>query len=121
MPLSQYITNLKALLSHSLIAAHSPRPHILLLTPPPIEETLRAQRDAEEGITRVCRLQRVTARYAEAVRMVGSETDTPVADVWAAFMARAGWKLGVDDLEALPGTLEGGSSEALKALLSDGE
>jgi hypothetical protein len=113
--------NLKDLISHPLIAAHDPPPRIILITPPPIEETFIAGEDAKNGYTEVRRFNQKTALYAEAVTNVGKETGTPVIDLWSVFMARAGWVGGYHRSGTpMPGTLDAGLSKVLNELLVDG-
>ncbi|KAI9740096.1 MAG: hypothetical protein M1818_004847 [Claussenomyces sp. TS43310] len=117
VPLPIFFQTVHALVSHPLVTAHSP--HILLITPPPIEETVIAQNAADYGETRVKRLATNTALYAQAVRRVGIETGTVVVDLWTAFMNKAGYNPD-DPEEAMPGTKEGGLNETLRGLLVDG-
>lgn len=114
--------NLKDLISHPLIAAHDPPPRIILITPPPIEETYIANEDAKNGYTEVRRFNQKTALYAEAVTKVGRETGTPVVDLWSIFMAKAGWEGGYHGSggDRIPGTLAAGQSKILSELLIDG-
>lgn len=72
----------------------------------------------KNGYTEIKRLNVHTTLYAEAVREVGRETGTVVVDLWSAFMEKAGWKAGDEDI--MPGTRITGLSEVLNGLLIDG-
>ncbi|OBT48660.1 hypothetical protein VE00_00872 [Pseudogymnoascus sp. WSF 3629] len=116
-----FTQNLRDLISHPLIAAHNPPPRIILIAPPPIEETFIAGEDVKNGYTEVKRYNRNTALYAEAVTKVGKETGTPVVDLWSVFMAKAGWVGGYhEDVVPMPGSIAAGFSDVLKSLLDDG-
>lgn len=116
-----FTQNLRDLISHPLIAAHDPPPKIILIGPPPIEETFIAREDVKNGYTEVMRYNRNTALYAEAVTKVGKETGTPVVDLWSVFMAKAGWVGGYhEDGVPMPGSIAAGFSDVLKSFLDDG-
>ena len=106
VPLDEYKSNLKAIISHPLITAHPTK--FLLLTPPPVNEQQFDQLD---------RLADRTRQYADALKAVGAELGLPVADLWTAFMTKAGWKEG----DPLLGKRGVKGSSKLIALLSDGE
>lgn len=116
-----FTQNLRDLVSHPLLSAHDPPPRIILIAPPPIEETFIAREDVKNGYTEVKRYNRNTALYAEAVTKVGKETGTPVVDLWSVFMAKAGWVGGYhEDGVPMPGSIAAGFSDVLKSLLDDG-
>ncbi|KAH8812661.1 GDSL Lipase/Acylhydrolase family protein-like protein [Xylogone sp. PMI_703] len=117
IPIDQYKRNLIELINHPSVKALSP--NIILLTPPPVEETvLDETRDQLGGYTGVVRQAKDAAEYAEVVKQVGRETGVPVVDVWSAFMERSGWKAGSE--EALPGSAVLGKDKVLAELLHDG-
>lgn len=93
VPIEQYRENLKKMIQHPLVQAHSPR--IILITPPPLDEALCEKLELEIwGIDVVRRRAKVTSQYAQAVRDVGKEMDVAVLDVWSAFMHKVGWASG---------------------------
>jgi len=115
VPLARFKKNLLSIIHHPLVTAHTPK--IILLTPPPVEETvlteqLRAE-DSPEGI----RKAKDAAEYAEAVREVGKEAGVAVLDVWTDFMKAAGWEGGD---AVLPGSIALGKDPVLAGLLYDG-
>lgn len=97
--------------------AHSP--HIILITPPPFEESVLKQLQEDWGYTGETRKAKDSAEYAEIVREVGKETGLSVLDIWSAFMDKAGWHAG--DSLPIPGSIELGRSAALAELMYDGE
>lgn len=115
VPLERFKQNLIAIISHPLVKAQSPK--IILLTNPPVEETIIGDLLREMGSTNETRKAKDAADYASTVREVGKETKTPVLDVWAAFMEKTGWKLGD---AVLPGSKESGKDLILSDLLYDG-
>jgi hypothetical protein len=119
--LDRFKQNLKAIITYPAVIAHNP--HIILLTPPPIEETLMSdllkKMKEETGIDMPPPADRAQdARlYADAVKEVADEEGVAVVDVWKVCMEKSGWKEG----DKLLGTIEGGRSEELAGLLTDGE
>lgn len=115
MPLDTYKQNIKEILTHPLLAAH--QPHLLLVTPPPINEyALDAPKDDENTIPTRTRTAEHTKTYADACREVGEELGVVVLDLWTIFMTEAGWK--ADD--PLPGSKSVERSAVLEELLHDG-
>ena len=121
VPLDRYRANLKRILTHPSVTAH--KPTILLVTPPPINETHLEAEDLKknQGLTRE---QAVTQQYAEAAREVAREfkdnQDVILVDLWGALMNEAkrlteGYKEG-----DLLGSRETGDNLALRGLLVDG-
>ena len=115
MPLAEYSQNLKDILTHKLVAVHKPR--LILITPPPINEYQLEDGDRERGFVEASRTAEHTRTYAIACRHIGKELDVPVLDLWAAMMAKAGWKEG----EKLVGSKAAPRNEILDSMLSDGE
>jgi isoamyl acetate esterase len=105
------------IIKHPVVTVHSP--NIILITPPPFEETMLAKLQEEWGVPPPTRKATDAAEYAELVKEVGKEADLPVLDIWSAFMEKAGWKTG--NPLPLPGTIELGKSTELAELLYDGE
>lgn len=100
MDISKFAENLHttiSLIKSPTSLYHSPKTHIVLLTPPPVN---RAQLSP---ILKKERNNDRTKAYAEAVKTVGEETGVHVLDVWTAFWERGGEK-----------------EEGLEPLLSDG-
>jgi isoamyl acetate esterase len=93
-------------------------PNIILITPPPFEETMLVKLLEEWGAPPPTRNAADAKLYAEIVKEVGREAGVPVLDIWSAFMEKAGWKEG--DPLPIPGTLELGKSKELEELLYDG-
>jgi lysophospholipase L1-like esterase len=117
VPLQQYRTNLKTILSHSLIEARQPT--IFLVTPPPINEAHLWEFDSKKGYSAVTRHQKVTAHYAEVVRELAKENEhkkVVLIDLWEALMK--------ESRQRLPPTNDGKSEtnddEGLRKLLVDG-
>lgn len=100
--------------THPALQAHSP--HIVLITPPPVDERLCEANDRAKGINVTRRTAENTARYAQGIRNVGKELNLPVLDLWSAFMKVAGWNEG----EALPGSGSIPQNPVLAGLMHDG-
>lgn len=64
------------------------------------------------------RTAETTAKYAEAVRLVGKDRAVPVCDVWGAMMRHAGWSEGSND--PLPGCEDAAENDVLRRFFSDG-
>lgn len=82
VPLEDYEARLKELLA--LVRSpesqyYSPDTHIVLITPPPIDQTLWGDRKLEN-----------TQKYAEVVKRVGKELGIPVVDSFTGIMNAAG-------------------------------
>lgn len=114
VPLDTYKQNLHDIVTHPAVRAQ--QPHLILVTPPPVEERLLEERVKSLGYKQLNRFNDVTRLYADAVREVGDANGLAVLDLWNAFMTEAGWKPG----DSLPGALDKPESPALKRLLSDG-
>ncbi|KAK4983844.1 hypothetical protein LTR50_006971 [Elasticomyces elasticus] len=114
VPLETYKQQLIEIATNPAIKTHNP--HMILITPPPIDERLCEATDAAKGINQVRRTAENTARYAEAVREVGEQLNVPVLDIWKAFMQRAGWSEG----QPLPGSKDVERNAVLTELMHDG-
>jgi lysophospholipase L1-like esterase len=117
VPPDRFKKNLLEIINHPVVTVHSP--NIILITPPPFEETMLVKLQEEWGVTPPTRKAADAQEYAELVKEVGKEAGVPVLDVWSAFMEKAGWKAG--DPLPIPGTLELGKSKELEELSYDGE
>jgi isoamyl acetate esterase len=120
VPLQVYKQNLKALVTHPVVAVHHPK--IILVTPPPIDEMRQEEVDAAKGYP-LCRRASVTAEYAEAARQVGAEIggDLMVLDLWSAVMAEAIRRTPNPNPNGpILGTKQLGSSKAPTSLMPDG-
>jgi lysophospholipase L1-like esterase len=115
VPLPEYKDNLRKILSHEVVRAHDA--HIVLMTPPPIDERMCIADDAAKGINQIRRSAKATAEYAQAVRDIGSELEVAVCDLWGAFMQQAGWRDG-DALLGLKGVDQ--KEDGLQSMLRDG-
>ena len=96
VPLERYRANLRTLV-RTVTAPDSPRycpeTRVLLLTPPPLSETMWARRQAAKDPPRVLdRRFTVTRAYADAAREVAAEEGVHVVDVWSAIWKKAGEK-----------------------------
>jgi len=120
VPLHQFAKNLQAIIHHSSITAHNPR--IILVTPPPVEETLCEAIDASKGLP-LCRHAAVTAKYAQAVRDMGKTAgdNVTVVDLWTTIMDEAVSQRCTDaSSNELPGVRALGVNECLAGLMHDG-
>ncbi|KAH8795418.1 GDSL Lipase/Acylhydrolase family protein-like protein [Hyaloscypha finlandica] len=116
VPPDRFKKNLLEIINHPVVTVHSP--NIILITPPPFEETMLVELQEEWGVPPPTRKAMDAQEYAELVKEVGKEAGVPVLDVWSAFMEKAGWKAG--DPLPIPGTLELGKSKELEELSYDG-
>ncbi|KAI0128698.1 SGNH hydrolase-type esterase domain-containing protein [Xylariales sp. AK1849] len=89
VPLEEYKTNLKAIITHPNIIAHNVK--ILLVTPPPLDETRIHQFDIlEAGLKDLTRKAAISASYSEAARQVAAEVPgTILVDLQKALMDHA--------------------------------
>jgi len=117
--LSDYTKNLRHLVNHPTVKSHDAC-HIILVTPPPIDERkcLLADREKYPDLGRVLRRTCVnTARYAQAVRDLGAEMSLPVLDIHTAMLAHCGYSR---DTAHLAGAIDAPANANLQALLADG-
>ncbi|KAE8352244.1 SGNH hydrolase-type esterase domain-containing protein [Aspergillus coremiiformis] len=114
VPLHVFKENLTRIIQHPVTVAQNP--HILILTPPPVNEYQLQGFDESKGNAHPSRTAEHTKKYAEAVREVGSSLGVPVVDVWSAFMSATGWKEG----EPLPGSRDLPSLEKFERFFTDG-
>ncbi|KAG0633096.1 SGNH hydrolase-type esterase domain-containing protein [Tuber brumale] len=115
VPLDQYAENLKRIVNHPLLVAHSPK--IVLITPPPICEYRTQDNDLAKGIVGIQRLATNTKKYVDAALEVGKALDIPTVNLWGAFVQYVG---GWEEGNPLPGSKELPKNEKLGELLRDG-
>ncbi|TGO87154.1 hypothetical protein BPOR_0246g00030 [Botrytis porri] len=84
VPLPQFVINLKAIISHPLIRAHSPK--IILVTPGPVDEATSRIMNIDWANSDEPRRVSWTMEYRDAVKRVGEEEGLGVVDIWSAFM-----------------------------------
>ena len=115
VPVAKFKENLASIINHPLVKAQSP--NIILITPPPVEETdiYKTHTDGNWGGEH--RKQVDAREYANAVKEVGAELSVPVLDSWKILMEKAGWKEGDD----LIGLRENGRNAALGDFFYDGK
>ncbi|KAG4027141.1 hypothetical protein MFRU_032g00070 [Monilinia fructicola] len=120
--LEDYKKNTEALLHHwSSIAQH---PTILLVTPPPINETQLEEQDLQRGHASLTRRQQNTAKYAAVIREIATEwkdRNVVLVDLWRAMMDKA-IELSSNkmiDVETI-GTKRAGDDQPMRTLLTDG-
>ena len=114
VPLDRYRDNVKRIVTHPAVEAQAPR--IVLVTPAPVDEHVPWISEQSRGAPRLPRRAERARAYAEAVRLAGRELRVPVLDLWAAFMAKAGWQPG----QPLAGSMDVEQNPALAELLYDG-
>ncbi|CCD55259.1 putative gdsl lipase acylhydrolase family protein [Botrytis cinerea BcDW1] len=117
VPLPQFISNLKTIIYHPLIQAHSPK--IILVTPGPVDEATSRIMNIDWANSDEPRRVSWTREYRDAVKRVGEEEGLGVVDIWSAIMGACGWKEG-DDPAEMPGLEENGIDKKLTKLLYDG-
>ena len=115
VPLDQYCQNLQEILQHPVVLAH--QPHLILITPPPVNEYQRDVVYVTKGYVDADRRAETTQRYASRCREVGERLGVPVLDLWSLMMTKAGWKQG----QTLAGSKDAPRNEELEKMLSDGE
>lgn len=114
VPLEKFRNNINKILTHPLVSVHNVR--TVLITPPPLDEYLRAKKDAEKGLTEPERTAEHTKLYAEVAREEASKLGVPLVDAWTLFQREAGWREG----EPLIGSKEREQSPVFAELLEDG-
>lgn len=97
-----------------MVKSHSP--HILLITPPPVNEYQHILEDIQKGYKELRRTAQHTKLYADACKEIGGNLGVQVVDVWTAFLKNAGWIEG----EPLIGSIETSRNEIFDSLFSDG-
>lgn len=92
-------------------------PHIIFITPPPVNEYQLEGFDNSKNTVHPSRTAALTRTYAEGMRELGASLNIPVVDTWSAFMASVGWKEG----QPLLGSRDAPNSEAFGSLFTDGK
>jgi lysophospholipase L1-like esterase len=120
VPLDEYRANIKAILTHPIIAAHQPK--ILLVTPPPIDEIRIDELDRARGRDEATRKSKISAQYVQVVRDVAASMPQVVLiDLEKAMLEVAVSKTpGHDPAGPRLGDLDGGQRGHLEHLLPDG-
>lgn len=120
MPLDEYKTNLKKIITHRNITAHKPK--ILLITPPPLDEIRITIADKAWGHAQATRQAGVSAMYSEAARQLAAEVPgTILIDLQQGIMDAAVARTPGYDPKSEPALgYPGGKSGALEQLLPDG-
>jgi lysophospholipase L1-like esterase len=124
VPLEEYRANLKAIITHPNITAHSPK--VLLVTPPPIDELAMLECDMAKGMGQLSRSARNTSKYAQVAREIAADVPgTMLIDLWRAVRNRAveltpDWVQEDGSGKPWLGTLESGTRGGFKTLLTDG-
>lgn len=121
VPQDRYKANLRKLITHPAVAAH--KPHVILVTPPPLNEYACEANDRTKGINEPRRFANTTADYAQRVRDLAKElksegVDIALLDLWTVMIQQAGWTPGQTPL---PGSKELPENVFLKLLLHDGD
>ncbi|KAJ5903350.1 GDSL Lipase/Acylhydrolase family protein, partial [Penicillium tannophilum] len=114
VPLEQYKQNLTDIVQHPAMLAQNP--HIIFITPPPVNEYQLEGFDNSKNTVHPSRTAALTRTYAEGMRELGASLNIPVVDTWSAFMASIGWKEG----QPLLGSRDAPNSEAFGSLFTDG-
>lgn len=111
---------MRKLVTHDLIKAHKDV-RLILITPPPVEETLQLNLDKAKfpQMSGLRRTVEANAAYANAARTLAQELDIVCLDVWTIMMREAGYRAG--DEQPMPGSQTLGVNRKLAELLSDGE
>ena len=138
VPLEDFVQNLRAMVKHPAVQRHKGIRIVLVMTPPVDErELLKHDMESYPGMGRVLRRTAVnTARYAQAVRELGTELGLSVLDIHGAMLKRAGYNsstAGTPTDERTPGSratgspsspmvgsLEAPPSDMLQSFLYDG-
>ena len=91
VPLTEYVTNMKTIVSHFRSRAV---PAIILITPPPVHEPSRLKHAlVTYNITLKAseRTNEVAGQYADAVIALGNELSLPVVNLWREFQEIDDW------------------------------
>ncbi|KAK5708077.1 hypothetical protein LTR97_000617 [Elasticomyces elasticus] len=119
VPLEQFKSNVRHMVSHPSVKAHKDV-RIILVTTPPVDEQKCLNSDQEKiphlGQT-LRRTASTTATYAQAIRDLGPELQIPVLDIHRTMLALAGHDL---VSEPLPGSIDAPTNPTLQSFLSDG-
>ncbi|KAJ5855506.1 Esterase SGNH hydrolase-type subgroup, partial [Penicillium soppii] len=114
VPVEKYKENLKTIIQHPATVAQNP--HIIIITPPPVNEYQLEGFDASKGSAHPSRTAILAKQYAAAAKEVGAALNVPVADLWSAFTKSAGWQAG----QPLIGSRDAPNNETFAGLFTDG-
>ncbi|KAK2604009.1 hypothetical protein QQS21_003845 [Conoideocrella luteorostrata] len=114
VPLDEYRDNLSKIITHPSLKPHQPR--LILITPPPLEERLMAQRVIDSGLEPMVWTNAQTKTYADAVLDVAKDLDIPSLDLFTILLKKAGWKIG----QPFPGAADQPVNELMRRLVIDG-
>ena len=122
IPLDEFKSNLKAILTHPAIKAH-PDIRLILITPPPIDErkclaNFQARYPELDPMLR--RTAKCNAEYAQAARDVGQELQVTVLDLFEAMISRAYLEVTDSHPNLLPGELDAPQNKTLQDFVYDG-
>ena len=67
-------------------------PHIIFITPAPVNEYQLEDFDNSKNTVHPSRTVALTKTYAEGIRELGASLNIPVVDIWSAFMSSVGWE-----------------------------
>lgn len=120
VPLAQFYHNLKAIILHPSMRAHTSPPSnssastkIILVTPPPVDEY-----QLEDINPEIQRTAEHTRKYVDACLQLSKDMAIPCLDLWSIMMKKAGWE--GKEGEELVGCKKRERSKVLNDLLSDG-
>ncbi|KAK3615102.1 hypothetical protein LTR56_026803 [Elasticomyces elasticus] len=134
VPLEDFKSNIRHMVSHPSVTAHE-SVKIILVTPPPVDERKCLAADQEKLPTidnnngshqqhPLRRTAATTATYAQALRSLGPELNIPILDIHRAMLALSGHShLNTPPTSPpylLPGSLEAPQNPTLQSFLSDG-
>ncbi|KAK5738748.1 hypothetical protein LTS12_025491 [Elasticomyces elasticus] len=134
VPLEDFKSNIRHMVSHPSVTAHE-SVKIILVTPPPVDERKCLAADQEKLPTidnnngshqqpLLRRTAATTATYAQAMRSLGPELNLPILDIHHAMLALSGHShLNTPSTSPpylLPGSLEAPQNPTLQSFLSDG-
>ncbi|XP_048325895.1 GDSL esterase/lipase At5g45920 isoform X3 [Ziziphus jujuba] len=91
VPLDEYKHNLRSIVS--FLKKRWPTTHILLITPPPIDEDARLRHPyVENPLNQPERTNEAAGDYAKACIAVAGECGIPVVDLWTKMQQFSDWK-----------------------------
>lgn len=114
VPLGEYKSNLRAIVTHPKLLAHTGVRRILV-TPPPIDERRCRENDFVRDVA--VRKASDTAKYAQAVRELGDELGLQVLDLWGSMIRKADGK--EEDVEPI-GSIDVSLNAVLQSFVRDG-
>ena len=103
------------MLEHPVVKAHSP--HVILISPPPINEFACEENDRAKGYLEPRRNASHTKMYAEAAKEISEEHHVVLLDLFSLFMRHAGYE---ERSTVLPGSKQLPPNPILRMLVHDG-